>query len=296
MKSVAVEAYKWPVTFNKVATAVAFSPTALAVMHEAIRIARMFKSHVYFIHAGKKTAESEKKLNELLTRLKCNKDYYDVVWRDEEPATAILNACKEFDIDLLIAGALQRENFLQFYKGSIARKLCRKANCSLLLLTHPTIESKPCEKIIVNGLDHPKTNDTLRTAFYVANAFNAKEVMVAEEIDPDKVGIKCDDDLSLAKANRKKANIARNEHTRFEKVLNETPVSQGIKIKEQCLFGKKGYSIGHYTRKNKADLLIMNSPDTKLGFFDRVFTHDLEFILADLPTDLLLVHSTRKTS
>ena len=286
--------FKWPVTFKKVATAVAFSPTALAVMHEAIRIARKFGSHVYFIHAGKKTVENEKKLTELLTRLKCNKEYYDVIWRDEAPTTAILNACEEFEIDLLIAGALQRENFLQLYKGSVARKLCRKANCSLLLLTHPSVESKPCKKIIVNGLNHPKTNDTIRTAFYVANALSAEQLLVAEEIDPDKVGIKCDDDLSLAKANRKKANIARDEHHRFEQILNEIPLNEGLKVKEQCIFGKAGYSIGHYTRKNNADLLVMNSPDTKLGFFDRVFTHDLEFILSDLPTDLLLVHSTRK--
>ena len=288
--------YHWPVEFKRIATAVAFSPTALAVMHEAVRIARKFNAFVYFIHAGKKNPESEEKLEELLTKLNCNKNFYEVVWRDEEPTPAILNACKDKDVDLLIAGALQKENLVQFYKGSIARKLCRKADCSLLLLTHPEIESKPCNKIVVNGLHHPKTDDTIRTAFYVANAFEAKKVTVVEEVAQGEVGIHCDDDLSLAQAKRKKANIARDEHARITRLVKGFPVNDDVQIKEQCLFGKKGYSIAHYAQQNHADLMIMNSPDTKLGFFDRVFTHDLEYVLADLPSDLLLVHSTRKTT
>jgi hypothetical protein len=65
-------------------------------------------------------------------------------------------------------------------------------------------------------------------------------------------------------------------------------------VKEHCIFGKKGYSIGHFAETSKADLLMVNSPDTKLGFLDRVFTHDLEYILSDMPCDILIVHSTRK--
>ena len=287
--------YSWPVEFKRIATAVAFSPTALAVMHEAVRIARRFDAFVYFIHAGKKTAAAESQLNNLLTKLNCNPDYYAVVWRDEEPTTAILNACEAHSIDLLIAGALQKENIMQFYKGSVARKLCRKSNCSLLLLTHPHVESKPCQSIVVNGLKHPKTDDTIRTAFYVANAFNANQVTVVEEVEEGQVGIHCDDDLSLAKANRKRAHIARHEHERVAGLITGLSVNDAIRIKEQCLFGKKGYAIAHYAQQQQADLVIMNSPDTKLGFFDRVFTHDLEYVLADLPADLLLVHTTRKT-
>lgn len=286
--------YPWPTTFKRIATAVTFSPTALAVMYEAIRIAEKFDAFVYFIHAGKKTEESQQKLENLLTEAGCAPNNYEIIWCDEEPTSAILNTCKNLSIDLLIAGALQKENLVQYYRGSIARKLCRKANCSLMLLTHPEIVSRPCERIMVNGLQHPKTNDTIQTAFYAANALGAKEVTIVEEVDPSEVGINPDDDLKTVKANRKKAQIARNEHLRLEAMLKELPINKNIRVKERCVFGKKGYSIGHYAEKNKADLLVMNSPDTKLGFFDRVFTHDLEYVLADLPTDLLLVHTTRK--
>ena len=39
--------------------------------------------------------------------------------------------------------------------------------------------------------------------------------------------------------------------------------------------------------------MVVNSPDTRLGFLDRIFKHDLEYMLADLPTDVLIVHNTK---
>jgi nucleotide-binding universal stress UspA family protein len=66
-----------------------------------------------------------------------------------------------------------------------------------------------------------------------------------------------------------------------------------LDIKEQHVFGKPGYTIAHYAKAKRADLLVVNSPDTKLGLLDRIFKHDLEYILADLPTDLLIVHTTK---
>lgn len=286
--------YQWPVTFNRIATAITFSPTALAVLKEAIRIAKRFKAEVLFIHVGQRTKETEERITNLLNQAGCNPENYSVVWKKDEPSKAILEACEENNVDLLIAGALQKENLVQFYRGSIARKLCRRANCSLLLLTHPNAESKPCENIVVNGLDHPKTPDTIRTSFYVSQAFNSNHLTIVEEVEASKVKQEDADDLSVAKARRKKVNIERKEHLRLSRFLEELPEIQGLRIDERCIFGKKGYSIGHFAETNRADLLIVNSPDTKLGFLDRVFTHDLEYILSDLPCDILIVHSTRK--
>ena len=56
--------------------------------------------------------------------------------------------------------------------------------------------------------------------------------------------------------------------------------------------GKRGYSIGHYAKVVRADLLVMNA-EKNLGFFDRLFTHDIEHILAELPTDVLIVNNKK---
>ncbi|MGB0892090.1 MAG: universal stress protein, partial [Flavobacteriaceae bacterium] len=70
-------------------------------------------------------------------------------------------------------------------------------------------------------------------------------------------------------------------------ILEEIDFSD-IKVKTQSIFGRRGYSIGHYAKVKRADLLIMNAP-TKTSVLDRIFPHDLEYILSELPTDVLIV-------
>ena len=64
--------------------------------------------------------------------------------------------------------------------------------------------------------------------------------------------------------------------------------SKDITVKTQSIFGRRGYSIGHYAKVKRADLLVMNAPD-KIRFIDRIFPHDIEYILSGLPTDVLIV-------
>ena len=64
-----------------------------------------------------------------------------------------------------------------------------------------------------------------------------------------------------------------------------------LKINEKVIKGKHGYAVRKYAETKKADLLVINSPDTHLTLLDRIFTHDIEYILADIPCNLLIVHS-----
>ena len=56
------------------------------------------------------------------------------------------------------------------------------------------------------------------------------------------------------------------------------------------IFGVLRYSIGHYARIVRADLLIMNAQEEST-FLNRFFPKDLEHILAELPTDVLIIQS-----
>ena len=66
---------------------------------------------------------------------------------------------------------------------------------------------------------------------------------------------------------------------------------QKWKVTDKNIKGKPGYAISKFSKDKKADLLVINSPDTHLNVFDRIFAHDIEYILADLPCNLLIVHS-----
>ena len=82
-----------------------------------------------FIHVGKKTPVKEN-LRRDIRGFPVQPKLIKVLW-EEGPIPTILKMCEKNKIDLLLLGAVQRENVLRFYVGSIAREITRKALCSV---------------------------------------------------------------------------------------------------------------------------------------------------------------------
>lgn len=282
--------------FGTVATAIAFSPNMEANICESVRIKNMVGEKLLLIHVGPRDEESEAKLRSIVENCGAGPGDIEIIWESGDPAAAILKVAGERQVDLMIAGAQPREGLLRYYMGSVARRLVRKANCSILLMTHPNSLKHVCGRIVVNGLDHPKTPQTLQTAISVAHHFGAGELIIVEEVEPSRIGTKVEDDQSLQQAEEAKRELEAQEAQRINSILQDLETPALPVISQRCIFGKKGYTIGHFAETMGADLLVMNSPDTQLGFLDRVFTHDLEYILSELPSDLLIVHSQKKDS
>jgi len=276
--------------FKTILFGFAFSPSLKVNVLETTRIAHFFNAKLILLHVGDKTDEKSNTINEILNGVE-HKDFsIDIHWKNGKPYDVILDACSTQDIDLLILGALQHENMFQFYVGSIARKLTRKVCCSVLLLIKPSEVRVPCKQVVVNGLDAPDTPLAITDAFYVANALGAQQLTIVEEILQSAIHVTVEDDRSLKKANLVKERLKHREESRVRKLISELPESltNQVKVKTQSIFGQRGYSIGHYAEVVRADLLIMNAP-LKTGLLDRIFPHDLEHILSDLPTDLLII-------
>lgn len=276
--------------FNSIGIGVAFSPNLKANLFEAARLALFFNSKLFLIHVGKSSEDKIKALKIILAPFKKEPLDYVVIFKLGNPVDVILNATEEHKIDLLILGAVQRERFLKYYIGSIARKITRKAKCSILLLIKPSILRVPCKHIVVNGLKDPKTERTIAFAFYVAKQLQTEKITVVEEIKQDQIKIKIDDDISLRRSNIIKERIKLREDSRIKDIISHIPkeYTKNIVVKTQPIFGKQGYTIGHYAQISRADLLVMNAP-TKMTFWDRLFPHDIEHILTELPTDVLIL-------
>lgn len=284
-----------PVTYKRIATAMGFSPMAKANLAEVHRIAKRCEAQMYVFHIGEWNDRCETTYTGFLSELGIPNSDVVLVSKQGDPKEELRSLCQENSIDLLALGALVRENMFKVFTVSIARDVCRKAKVSLLLLTHSRLEGMPCERIVVNGLDHPKTLDTIRTSLWLGSKLGSKELFVVDELS-EKSLIKPDDDKSQLNSTRKRKQIEREQHSRIEGLLQNCQVPVNLEIKEQHVFGKRGYTIAHYAKAKRADLLVVNSPDTKLRFLDRIFKHDLEYILADLPSDVLIVHTTKDTS
>lgn len=276
--------------FQTIGIGVTFSPNLKANIYEAARLSKMLEARLVLIHVGDKSSDKEIQFQSILEPFIKDNLEFEIVFKPGDPVDVILSTSIEKHIDLLILGALQRENFLKYYVGSIARKITRQAKCSILLLIKPSVERIPCKHIVVNGLKDPKTKRTIASAFYMANALNANKVTIVEEITQDELAIKVEDDKSLRMANIVKERIRLRENARVKAIIEDIPEAhtKQIAIKSQPIFGKKGYSIGHYAQIARADLLVMNSP-SKMTFWDRLFPHDIEHILTELPTDVLII-------
>lgn len=276
--------------FNTIGVGVTFSPNLKANICEASRLALYFESKLVLIHVGEHTTDKENAFKTLLKRFIDKGLQYSIVFKSGDPVDVILEVSNSNKIDLLILGALKRESFFKYYLGSIARKITRFANCSVLLLINPSVELVPWRHVVVNGLEDPKTPETISTAFYISNKLGANKITIVEEINQNELAVKVDDDASLAKSAEERERLRLRENSRVNQIINSIPGSQkdSINIQTQPIFGKRGYSIGHYALVVRADLLVMNAPN-KLGFWDRLFPHDLEHILTELPTDVLIV-------
>ncbi|WP_226789206.1 universal stress protein [Polaribacter reichenbachii] len=247
----------------------------------------MFQAELVGVHVGEKSEEKEQNIQAILKEADLLTTKFTPIWQKGNPVDVILKTCKQQQIDLLILGALQKENFYRYYVGSIARQITRKAPCSVLLLIKPSIERQPCKKIVVNGLEDKKTVETIKTSFLIANYLNCKKITIVEEIKQEELKVKVNDDRSLRRANINKERIETRENRRVNNILKDIEC-QNFSVKTQSIFGKRGYSIGHYAQVKRADLLVMNAPK-KLGILDRIFPHDIEYILSELPTDVLIV-------
>lgn len=277
-------------TYKTVGIGIAFSPNLQANLHEAVRLTRMLQSRLILLHVGEETEDKKKQVSNIIAGESGNPINYSIKFIQGKPVSSILRAITIFNIDLLLLGALVEEKFVKYYVGSIARKITRKASCSILLMIHPAVNRVPCRHIVVNGLEDNHTAATINTACYVANALGTNRLTIVEEIDQEEVSIKVDDDDSLRRANLLKEKLRRKEEQRVHDILEHVPEQwmENLTVATQPIFGKRGYSIGHYAQIVRADLLIMNAP-RKYKVTDRLFPHDIEYILNELPTDVLIV-------
>ena len=99
-----------PFPFETIALAVSFSEHLEALISETRHLADLFGARIVLIHCGKKTKQKEKELTELLFRQNVNIRRLQIYWESGDPVDTILAVCKKEVVDLLIAGALEKES------------------------------------------------------------------------------------------------------------------------------------------------------------------------------------------
>jgi nucleotide-binding universal stress UspA family protein len=275
--------------FETIAVGVGFSPKLEAIMNEARQLAENFKARLLLIHVGTHTAEKEATLLKICANMGIEREVR-TIWGTGDTVTTLLETCKQNMVDLLILGARRRENVFRYYLGSVARGLCRRAKCSLLLLTKPKITGTSLRKIVVDCVDHPKTPHALNTAFYFADRVGSTDICVIREIDQTSLAMAMSDDSTAGERTKVKEQLVIDAEEKLRE-LTVGRTTDTLAVHTDVLSGRPGFTIRKYAEDSNTDLLVIHSPDGRYRIMDRIFTHDLEHILEHLPCNMLIVHA-----
>lgn len=274
--------------FRKIGLAVTFSPNGFALLRESIRLKNLLNATITLIHVGKKTEETELNLNILIQKAGLDLHSTEVIWEDGDPASVILKSSKISGVDLLIAGALEKENIFKYYIGSVARKIMRESESSVLILKNPSPEPKNFKKIYISADYSIGSEKTLRKAHALALLEDATEFVVVKDYSIPGLASTVLDSGSSDKLDDLKTAMQNEEEEKMKFFVKELNL-KGINMRMYCLYGKEGFETNNFAKENKADLFVITGPQKRPRFLDKLFPHEQEYAFAVLPSNLLIV-------
>lgn len=277
--------------FINIGLAITFSPTGKALFLHAERLAKLFQAKLKLINIGKNDIKSEKFIDDLIASSILKPEDIQIFNKEGDPAGTIIKICESEKIDLLIAGALEKEKLLKYYVGSVARKLMRHAPCSVMILVNPTDDIKAFNNICVS-INFGKDDEyTANIAFELSKLENANKLTFIREFEVPGLSFTVADNGSVQEVNEQISQWMIEEEEKLKIFINELNL-KNIPINAVCLYGKQGWEISKYAQSVNSDLLIITTPKRKLKFVDRLFQHDIEFILNDLPCNVLIIRKS----
>jgi nucleotide-binding universal stress UspA family protein len=261
--------------YRRVGVATAFSPRFLAVLAEAARISRLFESPLHLIHAAAEEPEKLGRLKDALHTLELPSES-PIHFERGEPAEAILRVQNQYRIDLLIAGAMERETVHRNFTGDVARTLLREAPCDLLLFVDPREDAQPPAQIFVAIPDFTPLS---REAFLRTTAFAEK--VGAQELTLLHV------QSTFAEAKEKALG---NEPRSVEDALDDWTRNRhesSLNLETHSVRGNTGFTACEFIQASAANLLVLPS---HLGHpHHPVFAPVLDWIMQVIPTNLWVI-------
>ncbi len=273
--------------YKHLGAAVAFSPRLEALIAEVANLTPKLAAKVSLIHAGSHSAEKEARLREAMEGVGLPEET-EVHWVGGAPDSAILGAVEASGIDLLVAGALEKERPLRYYLGSVAHNLVRDASCSLMLLTDPQLVPAPIRRIVVVAEYTDGALTALRKAIRLADVEDAEKIIVIRVLSQYGSEMLMTQGVRRERASAYESAGRAEEESMLQDFVDAAGQTR-IPIQTQFIEGDTGYIAAQFSRKHDADLLVMPSSDRHGHFFERLFPSDMEWVLREIPCNLWVV-------
>jgi len=242
-----------PSRYRTIAVASTFSPRFKQVIAEAKRIRDRFSSEFHLIYVGERNEETAKKFRDALAQLQLPFDS-PIHYEKGDPAEAILRVLAEQKIDMVVAGALEKEVVLHPFLGNVARRLVREASGSVMLFTKPEVKPKPLRRIVFVADYSTHGVRALKTTVPLASAESCERLYVIRIIttfDQARASIRAD----VGKGEKPKTKDE--EEDALEKFVLSAGATE-VPIEARCIRGNTGLAASDFVQSVKADLLVVS--------------------------------------
>ena len=271
-----------PSPYKTIAVATTFSPRFKQVLAEAKRIRERFSADLHLIYAGQRNEVMAKKFHDELTQLQLPTDSA-IHYEEGDPADAILRTLVREKIDMVVAGALEKEVVLHPFLGDVARRLVREAPCSVMLFTKPMVNPRALSRIvfIADSSDHGL--QALKTTLPLAAAESCERLYVIRIIttfDEARASIRADTRRD------EKPGLDDDEEDALERFVLSAGATE-VPIEARCIRGNTGLIASDFVQSVNADLLVV--PLEKDGETNQPLPSNIAWITDVIPCNLWVI-------
>jgi nucleotide-binding universal stress UspA family protein len=241
-----------PIPYKTIAVASTFSPRFKQVLAEAKRIQERFSADLHLIYVGERNEEIAKKFSQTLGQLDLPLDS-KIHYEKGDPAEAILRSLAREKLDVIVAGALEKEVVLHPFLGNVARRLVREAPCSVMLFTTPAVKPEPLRRIVFVADYSDSRLEALKRTLTFAAAESCERLFVIRIIttfDQARASIRGN------AGKRPKPSADDEEEEALEKFVLSAGVTD-VPIETRCIRGNTGLAASDFVQSVKADLLVV---------------------------------------
>jgi nucleotide-binding universal stress UspA family protein len=271
-----------PSPYKTIAVATTFSPRFKQVLAEAKRIRERFSADLHLIYVGEHSEEIAKKFSDALAQLELPLDS-KIHYEEGAAAEAILGALAREKVDMIVAGALEKEVVLHQFLGNVARRLVREALCSVMLFTRPAVKPRPLRRVVFVADYSDYGLQGLKRTLPLAAAESCERLYVIRIIttfDQARASIR-----GNAKR-RAKPSADDDEEAALEKFVLSAGVTD-VPIEVRCIRGNTGLAASDFVQSVKADLLVV--PLEKKGAGIAQLPSNIAWVTDVIPCNLWVI-------
>lgn len=289
--------------YRQIAFVCHYSASLESNLREVFRLKKMFGASITIICFGKH-AQDLSHLQNLVRGLNNSAEEVPIYWEYKQKLSKILTLCYKHDVDLLVQEASKRQNKLpsfafvnhvhskeKYYVSSFARRLLHKSPCSLMfLLDKKTPPQQGKGQLLISTNEQAEVQNVLKHGFAWAKAAELKQVFILKEAKMMGLSLILSDAYTEQEVVQKHDTVIADEVDSIYQSILSLERPEGMDLKIEVSSEKAGYELARFSSVINATLLVANIRDYQTNFLQRFISNHLEYILSNLPCNLLLVN------